>query len=63
MTIENMTQSAYPCVLFPFSHKGDEDFFFFLVLVFFSKSGFLIMSYGDKGETDGGLIAETSKNQ
>ena len=37
--------------------------FFFLVIVFFSKSGFLIMSYGDKGETDGGLIAETSKNQ
>ena len=46
---------------FPFSGKGDEDLFF-LVLVFFNKSGFLIMSYRDKGEKNGGLIAETSKN-
>ena len=64
MTIENMTHKVHIHVhFFPFSRKGDEDFLFFLVLVFFSKSSFLIMSCRDKGETNGGLIAETSKNQ
>ena len=48
--------------LFPFSWKGDEEFFFSFgfLYFFFSESGFLIMFYR-KGETNGGLIGETSK--
>ena len=36
-------------------------FFFWGSCIFFSESGFLIMFCREKGQTNGGLIGETSK--
>ena len=46
---------------FLFLGRVMKNFFFLDSCIFFSESGFLILFYREKGQTNGGLIGETSK--